>query len=74
MSERAAAILGVCIIIAAFLLAWLPQLSTTGRYQIVCVDDSCLLLDTQTGQVWEKYISSSSGPGNWTDATGPWRE
>jgi hypothetical protein len=72
MNVRAAGVIGACIIVAALLHAWLSGASSSGRYQAVRSGDTCVVLDTRTGRMWEKYISSHSGPSDWSEATGPW--
>ena len=72
MSNRAAGILGACIIVAALLHAWLSGVCSAGRFQAVRSGDSCVVLDTKTGRVWEKFISSHEGPSQWSEASGPW--
>jgi hypothetical protein len=72
MNTRAAGVLGVCIIVAALVSSWLSGSASAGRYQLVRVENSCLLLDTKTGRVWARFFPSNSGPSIWEEATGPW--
>lgn len=71
MRARSAYILGISIIIAALIHAYFSGHSV-GRYQMYREKDSTLLLDTKTGEVWEKFIHSNEGPSHWTERSGPW--
>ena len=72
MNARAAGILGACIIVAALVSSWLSGSSSAGRYQVVRVENSCLVLDTKTGRTWVRFLPSNSGPSSWEETTGPW--
>ncbi len=37
-----------------------PQL--TGRYQVSVGTGRAMIIDTQTGEIWEKYVAATSGP------------
>lgn len=52
---------GVCAVLA--LGAASGKQEDIGRYQIACPDSSsvCFVIDTKTGQVWQRY---SGGSGN----------
>lgn len=67
MDTKSASILGSCIIIAAFICALVPrtQASTpamqVGRFQMSGVPGHAYVIDTATGQVWEKFATTSEG-------------
>ena len=52
---------GVCILLALG-AAGEKQSDDVGRYQIACPGDlnACFIIDTKTGQVWQKYSPSST--------------
>lgn len=52
-------LLGVCTLLA--LGAVNSRQNNTGRYQIACPDsqNTCFVIDTKTGQVWQRYSRSS---------------
>ena len=66
--------LGVCVIIAACVLVWGQRIwpNTTepsvGRYQYgVANENNVFVLDTKTGRIWRKFVSSNSGPSEWQE-------
>lgn len=67
MDTKSSSILGICIIIAAALVALVlkpsPNLSAPqiGRYQMSGVPGHAYVIDSTTGQVWEDFASSGSG-------------
>jgi len=64
MDTKNTIILGICIIIAALVIALMlrtqaPTPTQVGRFQISGVPNEWYVIDTETGQVWEDY-----GPGS----------
>ena len=51
---------GICTLLA--LGAASGKQEEVGRYNIACPDDlnTCFVIDTKTGQVWQKYSPSST--------------
>lgn len=78
MDAKAAGVLGVCLIIAALIVALVPRnppAPEVGRYQFIRTNGvNCFVLDTKTGRLWQRYVESSGGPTNWSENTGPWVE
>ena len=75
MDAMAAGVLGVCIIMAAVMLAPLPRRSEVGRYQFVHSNGvNCFVLDTKTGRLWQRLNPSSEGPAEWSENKAPWAE
>src|SRR5437016_1672682 len=77
MDTRSAGVLGICIIIAALVVALLPRSmnSETGRYQLVRSSGvNCFVLDTKTGRLWQRFVESSGGPSDWSENKTPWLE
>ena len=52
-------LLGVCILLV--LGAGTGKQADIGRYQVACPDNqtTCFVIDTTTGQVWQRYSKSS---------------
>jgi hypothetical protein len=78
MTTRVAAVLGICIVLAAAILALLPfglsrWSGEVGRYQIVGSSGvNCFVLDTKTGRLWQRFVESTGGPTDWSENTTPW--
>ncbi|HVW01075.1 MAG TPA: hypothetical protein VHB77_12070 [Planctomycetaceae bacterium] len=74
MTMKAAAVLGICIIIAALIVALLPfGVGEVGRYQIISTSgQNCFVLDTKTGRLWQRFVQSNGGPTYWTEDQSPW--
>lgn len=71
MEKNYSRLLGLCLIVAACVVAWgdriWPAAEQTGRYQFGRGNEAnVFVIDTQTGQIWQKFISSNSGPSEWT--------
>jgi len=68
MDSKSAGILGGCLVIAALVITLVPQSQAPGptdpqlgRFQIEGSSNHMCVIDTATGQVWDKYVSSSGG-------------
>lgn len=67
MHTKSASILGSCLIIAALIIALVPRFQTStpatqvGRFQMSGVPGHAYVIDTTTGQVWEKFASTGEG-------------
>ncbi|MBX7102813.1 MAG: hypothetical protein K1X57_01950 [Gemmataceae bacterium] len=65
MNDRGHFLLGLCIIVAASLVAFVPRpqspVPPVGRYQMSGVPGHAYVIDTVTGQVWEDFASSGQG-------------
>ena len=67
MDTKSASILGSCLIFAALIVALVPrpQASTAatqvGRFQMSGVPGHAYVIDTTTGQVWEKFATTGEG-------------
>ena len=79
METKSARILGGCIIVAALIVAWalrslpLHDSAAVGRYQFGSTSGvNCFVLDTQTGQLWQKFVAKDSGPSQWSEEPSPW--
>lgn len=64
-------VLGLCIFLA--LGAADGRDASIGRYQIACPDsqNTCFVIDTRTGQVWQRY---SDGRGNQYGSPDLWNQ
>ena len=60
MDIRVARFLGGCIVGASVILAVAVR-TPNGRYQMTTTAGHAYVLDTATGQVWEKYAPSNEG-------------
>jgi hypothetical protein len=80
MDTKAAGVLGVCVIIAALIVALVPRsqpapAAEVGRYQFTRSNGTnCFVLDTKTGRLWSRFVPSSEGSTNWSEDKGPWTE
>lgn len=68
MDTKSGGVLGVCLIIAALIVALAPRLpvpvppgTQIGKYQMGGVPGHAYVLDTTTGQVWEDFASVGQG-------------
>jgi hypothetical protein len=70
MDMKTAVVLGVCVIVAALIATRVPRPICTapappgaeiGRFQMSGVPGHAYVIDTVTGQVWEKFASTGSG-------------
>lgn len=59
MDTKAAAVLGISIIVSALITSYAPF--APGRYQMTANVGHAYVLDTATGQVWEQYAPANSG-------------
>ena len=71
MDSKSAGILGGCLVIAALVITLVPQSQApgptdpqVGRFQIRGISDHMYVIDTATGQVWDRFVSSNSGDPN----------
>lgn len=64
---QAAGVLGGCLVLAAIILS--VAFHNTGRYQVGGTEGQLCIVDTHTGQVWQKYTSRGAGEtdSNWKD-------
>jgi hypothetical protein len=78
MDTKAAGVLGVCIVIASFILTLVPRgtaVPEVGRYQFARSSGAnCFVLDTRTGRLWQRYVDPSGGSTNWSEDKTPWTE
>jgi hypothetical protein len=80
MDTKSAGLLGLCLIIAAFIVAFVPRgvftpvLPDVGRYQFERSNGAnCFVLDTRTGRLWQGLVSANSNePPTWSESKGPW--
>lgn len=70
MDTKSAGVLGVCLIIAALIVALVPRPQPpvpaptgpqVGRFQMGGVPGHAYVIDTATGQVWEDFASTGQG-------------
>jgi hypothetical protein len=67
MDTKSSGILGVCLIIAALVVALVPRPQPApsgpqiGRYQVGGVPGHAYVLDTATGQVWQDFAPATEG-------------
>ena len=65
MDNKNSGILGVCLIIAALIVALMPRPAApgtqVGRFQMSGVSGHSYVVDTSTGQVWERFTIASEG-------------
>ncbi len=70
MDTKSSGILGVCLIIAAVIVALVPRPQPAApvpsgpqvsRYQMGGVPGHAYVVDTATGQVWEDFASAGQG-------------
>lgn len=63
MNTLGSAILGISLIVSAFILSPFFKQSTIqpGRFQMYGVPGHAYIYDTVTGQVWEDFATPSSG-------------
>ena len=68
MDSKSAGILGGCLVIAALIITPEPQSQPpgptdpqVGRFQIRGISNHMYVIDTATGQVWDRFVSSSGG-------------
>ena len=79
MNNYGGLILGVCVIVAAAIVAMAPRLtggmSEVGRYQFGRSNGvNVFVLDTKTGRIWQRYVDSSGGSPDWSENKAPWAE
>jgi len=77
MRKTEALVIGICIIVAAVVLGIILRSSSdeVGRYQISRSSGvNVFVLDTKTGKLWSRFVSSDSGSTNWALDAGPWTE
>jgi hypothetical protein len=60
VDTKSSGILGACLIVAALMVALLPR-PQAGRYQMAGVPGHAYVIDTATGQVWERFAVASEG-------------
>jgi hypothetical protein len=66
-------IIGVLVSAVIFLTLGAKQATRAdlcARYQVSVGVSRAMIIDTQTGKIWEKYITPNSGPGG-KDFNGP---
>jgi hypothetical protein len=83
MDTKAASLLGICIVIAALIIALVPRgqpapvsgpaATEVGRYQFGSNGVNCFVLDTKTGRLWQQF-QQSGRPTDWTELKTPWME
>ena len=67
MDTKSASILGSCLIFAALIVALVPRpqasaaATQVGRFQMSGVPGHAYVIDTTTGQVWEKVATTGEG-------------
>jgi hypothetical protein len=63
MDSKSAGILGGCLVIAALVITLVPGSTDPqlGRFQIRGISDHMYVIDTATGEVWDRYVSSGGG-------------
>jgi hypothetical protein len=70
MDVKGGAVLGVCVVIAALIVALVPRPAANqpashgpqvGRYLLGGVPGHAYVIDTATGQVWEKFATTGEG-------------
>lgn len=68
MDSKSAGILGGCLVIAALVITLVPQSQAPGptdpqlgRFQIGGLSNHMYVIDTATGQVWDRFVSSDGG-------------
>ena len=73
MNNKSAYIIAASIIIGFVILSISLFMSINGigeankRYQFISPNESNIIIfDTKTGEYWNKYISPSEGPADWT--------
>lgn len=80
MDAKSSGIIGGCILLAGLVIALsvhfqggnLPQGNVNdhekGRYQMVVTNGvNVFLVDTKTGRVWQKFVSSNEGTSEWSE-------
>ena len=78
MDTKSAGILGICLIIAALIVAFPHTLASSqsevGRYQFGRSNGvNCFVLDTKTGRLWQGFIASNSNEApTWQENKTPW--
>lgn len=59
----AAIILGAAVMAAACIIAFAGAHPQNGaRFQVIVGPNRAFMIDTRTGQAWEKFLSDSGGP------------
>lgn len=79
MEKRGALIIGASIIVGFIILGLVLKSpigsmgnSSQNRYQIISPNENnMILLDTETGECWRKFVPSNEGPSQWTKEIGP---
>lgn len=68
-------IIGVSIIIGCLILASsivfasknFSKSNSPNKYEMISNDSNLIILDTETGIYWRKYINPTEGPTEWTE-------
>jgi hypothetical protein len=79
MDNKSGVILGVCVIIAACILAFASRqvvpASEIGRYQFERSNGvNVFVLDTKTGRIWQRFVEPTGGNTEWSENKAPWTE
>ncbi|HQR44274.1 MAG TPA: hypothetical protein PLX97_16375 [Gemmatales bacterium] len=79
MNNYGGLILGVCVMMAAAIIAMAPRLTggsnEVGRYQFERSNGvNVFVLDTKTGRLWQRFVDPSGGSSDWTENKSPWAE
>ena len=79
MEYKGGLVLGACVIVAAFMLAFAIRTAIppteVGRYQFAGSNGvNVFVLDTKTGRLWQRFVNSSGGPSEWSENRVPWVE
>jgi hypothetical protein len=77
MECKGGLVLGICVIVAAFVLAFTTRTAIlpneVGRYQFAGSNGvNVFVLDTKTGRIWQKFVNSTGGPSEWSENSVPW--
>lgn len=70
MNRTIAIILGVFFVAGCLIVR--DAVLEAGRYQVSASASQAILIDTQTGRTWQKYMPQSGGPTYWSDITHKW--
>jgi hypothetical protein len=83
MDTKAASVLGICIVIAALIVALVPRAqpapvsgpagTEVGRYQFVRSNGVSFVVDTKTGRLWQRFLDQQT-PKDWSELKTPWVE
>mgnify|MGYP001609920478 CR=1 FL=1 len=77
MSRTDTLILGLCLVVAAVLIAGglCAMGHGNGRYQFARSNGvNVFVLDTRTGRLWSKFVEQTGGSTQWDEESGPWRK